>query len=264
MRYGLNRERLVPRSTRQVAAAIASVPARLRHRRPPVPPPGLLIRAHRTCDAGWFLASGKAASSVVLGALRDQGIDPNAGLDVLEFGCGVGRVARHLVTQRGFRLSGTDDDARSIAWCQRHLKVGRFSVHSLEPELLYPDSSFDAVYAFSAFTHLAQARQLGWMSELKRVLRPGGYLILSLRGEFYLPHLPEPAREAFRAGSLVVIGEDLDGRNDFATFHPEPYVRIVLARDWDVCRHEPEGASGNQNQDLYVVRKPATRSRKVA
>ena len=53
----------------------------------------------------------------------------------------------------------------------------------------YPDATFDLIYAFSVFTHLAPAGQTFWIAELTRVLKPGGCLFLTTHGEHYLPQL---------------------------------------------------------------------------
>ena len=75
--------------------------------------------------------------------LRANGADPEALGDVLDFGCGSGRLLRHWKASDRLRLHGTDYNADLIAWCQRHYRFARFSVNPLAGPLPYPDASFD-------------------------------------------------------------------------------------------------------------------------
>lgn len=254
----------VRRLSRYAGQCLDSLPVRMGHRTPPIPGPKLLHLIGGTCDARWFLGSGQAGAATVRDALAGQGVRLEDCEAVLDFGCGVGRVMRHWRGVQGPRFHGTDYNPRLIAWCRRHLPFAAFGVNGLDPGLAYPDGSFDVAYAFSVFTHLTSARQEAWMSELRRLVRPGGHLILSLHGEFYLQAMSDADRARFRTGGMVVVGGGRDGTNDCATFHPPSYVRIVLARDWEVCAHMPEGARGNPAQDLYVLRRPATRGVRAA
>lgn len=103
--------------------------------------------------------------------------------DVLDWGCGPGRVASHILSScPGVALRGCDVDAEAIAWCNANLAAGSFDVSSLYPPLLYPGESFDAVLACSVMTHLNRRDQRKWLRELSRVLRPGGVLAASVHG----------------------------------------------------------------------------------
>lgn len=225
----------------------------------PIPPSRLIYLVSGTEDAEWFLAGGRRAADSVLNALSLGGIDPYSLRSVLDFGCGVGRVLRHFepLALRGVALHGTDYNPRLIAWCRQNLPFARFSQNRLEPGLDHPAASFDLIYAFSVFTHLNPENQSAWMSELFRLVRPGGHLLISLHGLHYLRILSEGDRARFESGSMVVLGSSREGRNDCASFHPESYVRSTLARDWQIAAFIPEGAWGNPSQDLYLLRKPA-------
>ena len=151
-------------------------------------------------------------------------------------------------------IYGTDCNAMSIRWCQTYLPFAKFSLNSLQPPLQYPDRMFDLIYAFSVFTHLTEPLQKQWMDELRRVLAPGGYLIITVHGDKYLEHLSRAERVEYQKGNLVVRRHEAVGTNDCSAYHPESYVRRVLAQGLEVTDFILAGAQGNPPQDAYLMR----------
>jgi 2-polyprenyl-3-methyl-5-hydroxy-6-metoxy-1,4-benzoquinol methylase len=176
---------------------------------------------------------------------------------ILDFGCGCGRVLRHLHSLDQTRICGTDYNPHLIEWCRANLPFGHFQVNRLAPPLNYIDAEFDLVYALSVFTHLTETLQFQWMNELSRLVKPGGYLMLSTHGERYRHRLTRAERERFAAGELVVKNNiRAPGSNTCSAYHPMAFVRDRLAGGLQLVDFIPEGARGNPNQDLYVLRKP--------
>jgi hypothetical protein len=62
-------------------------------------------------------------------------------------------------------------------------------------------------------------------------------------------------RSRFQMGELVVRRSDASGSNDCATFHPEPWVRRILAEQFDVVDFLPKGSEGTPYQDAWLVRR---------
>lgn len=100
---------------------------------------------------------------------------------VLDWGCGAGRLARYLPALWP-RLTGVDIDADNVATCERLMPAARFLPVPLRPPTPLADASFDLVIGLSVLTHLGQAMQDAWLSELRRVMRPGGLALLSVTG----------------------------------------------------------------------------------
>ncbi len=119
--------------------------------------------------------------------------------DVLDVGCGIGRVAVHYT---GFlnaesRYEGFDVVQKGPRWCKQ--KIGRrfpnFSfchanvynrhynrrgtISASEYRFPYESESFDFVFATSVFTHMLPDAVGQYLSEIERVLRPGGRAFLS-------------------------------------------------------------------------------------
>lgn len=98
--------------------------------------------------------------------------------EILDVGCGTGIITRQL-TQRGAIVTGTDIDARMIEEAKRHHEGIDYLLAPTE-KLPLPDSTFDAVTAFSAFHWFANAQAL---AEIKRVLKNGGYFFIANRNQ---------------------------------------------------------------------------------
>jgi SAM-dependent methyltransferase len=216
---------------------------------PPLPPRRLMVRVAGTADADWFLRSGRAAYDAIAA---------HAPLDeigsVLDFGCGCGRVTRYWSDFEG-SVAASDVSRTAVEWCRANLPFAQFESNGLAPPLAYHDESFDLVYALSVFTHLTAELQLAWRDELRRVLRPGGLLLVTTHGDSYLSRLDAEERSRFERGELVVRWADVPGTNLCSAYHPERYLRDTFAGGFTFLELEPEGARGNPTQDLVLLRK---------
>jgi SAM-dependent methyltransferase len=216
---------------------------------PPLPPRRLMVRVAGTADADWFLRSGRAAYDAIAAQVPLDSVR-----SVLDFGCGCGRVTRYLDGFAG-TVCGSDVNGRAIEWCRANLRFARFERNALAPPLAFERESFDLVYALSVFTHLTDVLQLAWRDELRRVLRPGGTLLLTTHGRSYAARLDAGERDRFERGELVVRWSDVPGTNLCSAYHPEAYLRETFAQGFTFVELEPEGARGNPTQDLVLLRK---------
>lgn len=222
----------------------------------PIPPKHLIFLVTGGFDFNSFLTFGKIGAETLRDTLRKNAIEIEKFESILDFGCGIGRVLRHLPMLTGSKLFGCDYNRKLIAWCQDNLPFAKFSANQLLGKLPYDDHSFDFIYALSVFTHLTEAQHTFWINELRRILRPGGYLFLTTHGQSYEHHIPANLKEQYRRGKLVVLNAGQAGKNRCAAFHPDKYVRNELARGWQVIDFVKEGALGNPRQDVYLLRKP--------
>jgi SAM-dependent methyltransferase len=206
------------------------------------------VRVAGTADPEWFLESGRLTAATIAEALARHGAEGA----LLDFGCGCGRVIRHWEGHDD--LHGCDRDGEAVRWCGEHLPFARFEQHGADPPLPYPDGRFGAVSAISVFTHLPEVAQAPWRDELRRILAPAGLLVVTTHGERYVDRFSTEERERFEAGQLVVRRPGAAGTNLCTAFHPEPYVRDVLAEGFELLEFRPGGASGTPTQDLTVLR----------
>ena len=215
----------------------------------PLPPRRLMVRVAGTADADWFLRSGRAGFDAVAAHVPLQDTR-----DVLDFGCGCGRVTRYFGDHAG-TVAGSDVSGEAIAWCRDNLRFARFETNGLAPPLAFGGESFDLVYALSVFTHLTADLQLAWRDELQRVLRRGGRLLITTHGRSYVPRLDADERARFERGELVVRWGEAVGSNLCSAYHPERYLRETFADGFAFLELEAEGARGNPTQDLVLLQK---------
>nr|MDQ2981955.1 class I SAM-dependent methyltransferase [Actinomycetota bacterium] len=223
----------------------------------PLPPARLRAQIGPShADARVFLESGRAHAELIRGLLSETGTSVEELEAMLDWGCGCGRVLRHWSGLEGTRVFGCDINPKMVEWCRDNLPFADVTVTGLAPPLPYGDGAFDLMYAFSVFTHLAEDLQHEWIRECLRVLKPGGFLLLSTMGEYYLSRqrLSESEEEAFRRGELIVLYEGAAGTSLCSAYHPPDYVQRRLAGDFEVAAFRPAADEGQH--DIHLLRKP--------
>jgi len=152
-------------------------------------------------------------TEIVLGVLAagEQALDE---LEVLDAGCGTGAYL-HALLPSVARITGLDGSegmlARAAEKVGNELAAGRAVLTSGELSALpFAAASFDAVMINQVLHHLPDDASAGWpqhravLSELRRVLRPGGTLVITtcgqeqLRGGYWYYELIRSAAEALR------------------------------------------------------------------
>jgi SAM-dependent methyltransferase len=221
----------------------------------PTPPAKLIMLVVGHADIQGFLGEGSQAVETITTILKKHGIDINNFQRILDFGCGCGRVIRHWHSLRNTAVFGTDYNPQLIEWCKRYLKFAQFGTNELLPPLRYESGSFDFLYALSVFTHLPEDAQHQWIEELSRILEPGGYLLITTHGEFYLNVLTQRERMEFEAGNLVVRYQEVAGTNMCSTFQSEGNVRRTLTHGFEMIDFVPKI---HQGQDVYLLKKTAS------
>jgi SAM-dependent methyltransferase len=103
---------------------------------------------------GWFSQSGRA----------------------LDVGCGLGSEAAYLHSV-GWHVVGVDLSSVAVATAAK-LNLGPSFLRANLLRLPFRSSSFDAVLDRGCFHYLAPEERLGYSAELRRLLRPGGRLLL--------------------------------------------------------------------------------------
>ena len=227
----------------------------------PLPPARLRAQIGPShADARVFLESGRLHAELIRDLLRENGRSVEDLDAILDWGCGCGRVLRHWSGLGRTHVFGCDINPKMIQWSRDNLPFAEVAVTDLAPPLPYGNSSLDLMYAFSVFTHLAEKLQHDWMRECVRVLKPGGLLLMSTMGEYYLSRqrLSEAEQEAFRRGELVVLYQRSAGSSLCSAYHPPDYVHERLAKEFELAAFRPAADDGRH--DIHLLRKPAVSS----
>jgi SAM-dependent methyltransferase len=223
----------------------------------PIPPAHLIYLVIGSTDISAFLASGRAhAHTLILGTLQKNGFAMDDFENVLDFGCGCGRVMRYWASLKSVNLFGTDFNHKLIDWSKRNLPFASYQVNELRPSLGYESGKFEFIYARSVFTHLPEELQVEWLKELCRVLCPDGLLLFTVSGRGYYSWMTDCEKGKYDSGHLIVREADHAGKNLCAAFHPEEWVRNQLRQYSLTCvDFVPGSPAPYLLQDTYLVQK---------
>jgi SAM-dependent methyltransferase len=226
---------------------------------------------HSMTRGAMSAAGGLYEADFVVDALATVGGDMSQIATALDFGCSSGRVLRPLVAAYpDIHWHGCDPNAPAVAWAGEHLPQANFFVSGDAPPLPLQDASLDLAYAISIWSHFAPELGLAWFEEMRRLIRPGGYLVCTTHGLTAVAHYalqelrtPEQSREI--ADALYSKGwwyaPEFGEEGDWGVVNPE-WGTAFLSPEWMLAQLCPrwrvlEFAPGrNQdNQDVYVLQR---------
>ncbi len=154
-----------------------------------------------------------------------------SGRDVLDVGCGEGALARRL-TGSGARVVGLDPlpGALEKARAANVRAPSPRYVQGAAEALPFAKESFDVVVFFNSLHHVPLESIVPALSEVARVLRPGGILYVQeplARGTAFELLRPVNDETAVRAAALRALEEAAKG----------PFVRVDLRETSSWIRH---------------------------
>jgi 2-polyprenyl-3-methyl-5-hydroxy-6-metoxy-1,4-benzoquinol methylase len=143
-----------------------------------------------------------------------------AGATVLDLGCGAGEFSAALV-QAGARVVGVDVAREALRRAGEHAPGADLRLWRDGEPLPLEDASVDVVWAGEVIEHVVDVAP--WLSEVRRVLRPRGTLLLTT------PH----------HGPLILLGLALSPRRFAEHFEPRSdHVRFFSPRTLRALLHE--------------------------
>jgi SAM-dependent methyltransferase len=234
-----------------------------------IPPSDLLFRSTGCESAEWYVKSGDQSYQEFADVLAACRRSFDEFRTILDFGCGCGRILRALRNRLpGARLCASDQDEAAVAWLRKTYQDVNLRTNGPLPPLAFAAGTFDLVLGFSVFTHLSESYQDAWLHELRRVTRPGAFLLLTVHGSANwdktlrehqpLRDSPElPALESALGGHGFAHWRG-DGWSQFfpdfyhTTWHLPAYIREHWARWFRVLEIWPTKALANQ--DIVVLR----------
>ena len=181
-----------------------------------------------------------------------------------DWGVGAGRVAlplKRMVAPQA-QVSGSDVDAYNVDYAKLRYPDIEFALAPFYPPLPYKDGSFDALYGISVMTHLTEGAQFAWLKELRRVVKPGAPVILTVHGEYGIidTAMRDPlvlVNAASRGISDHMYDMNLgpklrDKKYYRATFHTRKYIAQEWTEYFEIVGYY---CSGNELVEDFVVLK---------
>jgi SAM-dependent methyltransferase len=151
--------------------------------------------------------------------LYERHVGDVEGPQMLDFGCGYGRVIRFFLKDVDHHaLTGADNDDSLIEFCRSSNHWCRFVQNDAVPPLPFADDEFNYVFVYSVFSHFSEEMHLRWLRELQRIVRPGGMLAISVRRRNYIESLKRIRESAKEGDSRIVLKMFLDTEQELANY----------------------------------------------
>jgi SAM-dependent methyltransferase len=177
---------------------------------------------------------------------------------ILDWGCGVGRVTRHITTfEPGALVYGCDINEHMIEWDKKNYHGISFSIINNFTPTLYAPCFFDLIYGLSIFTHIKAAEQQEWIMELHRILKPEGILLVTTQGSKYEHKLLFTQKRKLQQDGMYTQTYLQEGHRMMSTYHKAAHFRKIITPLFTVLAYydgsdHPEKAGG---QDLWILQK---------
>jgi ubiquinone/menaquinone biosynthesis C-methylase UbiE len=157
--------------------------------------------SYRETDEDAFWASGARDVDLVLGSV---GVEIGSDDEIVEIGCGIGRLTRQLA-ERGRSVRAIDVSAEMLRQA-RTANPGLGNVEWIQGDGTgltgIADASADACFSHVVLQHIPDPEvTLGYIREMGRVLRPGGWAAFQVSND---PSVHRPRGEAGTRQKLKV------------------------------------------------------------
>jgi len=199
-------------------------------------------------DLDEFLSTGQRVISGVADTLDT--LSMGFGDHVLDFGCGVGRLSFALA-ERVRTVTGVDIASSMIDYATRlNQEPDRIRFEHYDGRLLpFGDDTFDSVLSLIVLQHVPPPVQVSALMELRRVVRPGGVLVVQIPAR----RVPPPALPESAMRAELTIGE-FPSTMSCRSGHSVP-VSITNrgTEQWPVSRGIRVGNHWRKDGDMVVV-----------
>jgi len=230
---------------------------RFKQRNPSIKlPPSYFLYETYKLDYQSYLYKGRESARQIL-SLLEKYKSPES-LVILDWGCGPGRITRHLpsLLEDSCKLYGTDPNKKYVAWCKKNIPGIEFSVNDLAPPMHKFDSNFfDFIYGISIFTHMSGNMHFLWNEEIMRILKPGGIFLFTTQGESFIEKLSNQERTLFHEGKIIEKSNTKEGHRTYSSFQPTAFIKSMV-KNHEILENIP-GKKYSGEQDIWIIKKVA-------
>lgn len=221
----------------------------------PAPPSNLIFLVIRSVWAFEYWNSGLTIIDDLQTHLKSHSINADRFHRILDFGCGCGRLTRHLTRFKNAELFGADYNRDLIDWSSKTLPIAKFSQNNLEPPISFSSEYFDLILARSVFTHLDYQLQYAWFQELHRILQPRGFLYFTTHSGLSTPGIGTDLNHRLNVGGFVSQNPELQGDNKCSVYQTKEWVYHNLANGFSIIDYIPGRHVENLGQDIYIFQR---------
>ena len=210
----------------------------LDHKKRPIPPAWMVQAFIGHPDIRGFIKSGPKAIDKITTLTTKYGLPPSDIKNVLDFGCGCGRILREWRKFSHINTAGTDLHTDAMDWCKMHYPNSTFTYGKEYPPTQNADESFDLIYAISVLTHLNEDHQNQWLTEWARMTRPGGIVIATFRAKDFIERAIPVERgdiilRRLKKGNGFCYQQRTGWEGVFESFYSETYhTKEYVKREW--------------------------------
>lgn len=210
-------------------------------------PPAKTMKSYGP-ETSQYLNSGKRNVQKIIEIVNDSSWSFEDGMRIMDFGCAAGRMTRWFTKfADNLDIWGTDVLGLDLSWAKQNLPMMNFVLTTRQPHLPFEDNSFDFISAMSVFTHIDDLTDC-WLLELRRIIKPGGVLCLSLLDESSIRLLDNEKRPALEQGILSnneahIAAYDKYKKMDFGAF--------FIRRSQMISLH-PNSPQVFYNRDFFI------------
>jgi SAM-dependent methyltransferase len=216
------------------------------------------VLAHDGMRGRWqpeeFFAHGRSEVDALMTQLQMAGVDPPRDR-VLDFGCGVGRLSFALA-DRFERVVGVDISRPMLDGAGRYNRLGdrcQFFLYNGEDLSLFPDRSFSAVVSLMTLQHVPPAAATVYLSEMVRVLRPGGVLAVQIPAERRQSNLSPWRRLRRGIRTSLDLAIRRPPRMEMHAMPIEEVAAVIEAAGADIAGVIPDGRAGEWGESVLHV-----------
>jgi len=220
-------------------------------------PPDFFIYETYRLNYKWYYEDGKNSAEEIVTLLSKYYDLSKPDTRILDWGCGPGRIVRHLpALLPTAEIYGTDYNESYIKWCSENLKGISFSANKIDPPMNFEASFFDAIIGLSIFTHLSEKNHFAWIDELHRLLSSRGGVLITTQGQAYRSRLTSKETEVFDAGHLVTRKYLKEGNRLYSSFQPPGFIKEIITDKFQILEFIPGNLENDEpSQDSWVLRK---------